>query len=257
MVQTRSALTLTAGLMVGALSAGGVAVAATSTGKQVTLCALKTTGAVRLASTCHTKTEKSVKVGQVGPRGLTGATGAAGVPGPQGPTGATGATGTTGTTGLTGPSDVYSWAYDGSGTAPAFNGSISGTLFTLPPGTYVISSHLSAYDSGSTTTPYVFCAPVITPAGHSSIELPATYVGLYPASGFAVGSGSDSQVLTVSASSAAVAQRCDHVGAQLMTISDYSLQAQRVGAIHATGFSPAAAALSVAHARNAGPADGG
>ena len=89
---TRATVTLFAGVAIGALSVGGVAAAATSSGKQVTMCAAKSNGDVRLAKKCA-KTETAVVLGQIGPRGLTGkrgksgAPGAPGGPGPAGPAG--------------------------------------------------------------------------------------------------------------------------------------------------------------------------
>ena len=81
-----------------ALVAGGV-VAVSATPTSITVCANKSSGAMRYskAGKCNGKKETKLTLGQQGPAGATGATGATGAAGAAGATGATGATGAAGT----------------------------------------------------------------------------------------------------------------------------------------------------------------
>jgi hypothetical protein len=86
-----------AGVLIGA---GGLAFAA-SGGGVIHACASKKTGALRLATDCKKKQERSVSWNVQGPQGLRGPTGATGPQGLQGPQGLPGTNGTNGTNGAT------------------------------------------------------------------------------------------------------------------------------------------------------------
>ncbi|MDX6229457.1 MAG: hypothetical protein QOI76_2847 [Frankiales bacterium] len=227
MIRNRSALMLVTGVAVGALSAGSVAVAATSTGKQVTMCALKTTGAVRLATKCH-KTEKAVKLGQIGPRGLIGLTGSPG---------ATGATGSTGATGPAGPSDAYSYAWSTGDTSipPPMDFSQSGTLLTLPAGSYAVQWHIEIQDFAQSTTPYAYCTPSYAVAGAAALTGPLFFVGLYSSSGYSLGSGGASRVVTLPATTS-VSVMCGVIGTPTgraaVVLQNFQVVAVKVGTAH-------------------------
>ena len=91
-----------------ALVAGGV-VAANATPSSITVCASKSSGAMRYSSAnkCNGAKETKLTLGQQGPAGATGATGPAGVAGAAGAAGATGATGAAGAAGATGAAGSY------------------------------------------------------------------------------------------------------------------------------------------------------
>jgi hypothetical protein len=94
----RMARYLAVATVASALTAGGLAFAASS-GGAIHACANKRTGVLRIASACKGRQERAVSwnvqgpPGQPGRTGATGATGAAGPPGPQGPQGSTGSQG--------------------------------------------------------------------------------------------------------------------------------------------------------------------
>jgi hypothetical protein len=162
--------------------AGGVAVAATSSGSRAVIhaCASRTTGALRIrhgrscgsgarAVTWNRRGQAGPAgaTGATGPRGATGATGARGAAGATGATGAKGTAGTPGTKGTTGspgpagPPAPSATAQDatpvtlGNAYAPA----LSTTITTTATG------HLVAQATGTFTT---------TTAGQVQCELTAT-----------------------------------------------------------------------------------
>ena len=74
--------------LAGALGAGGGWALGASSNAVIHACANKKTGAVRLARTCRTRTERTVvwnQRGIPGPQGPKGDTGPQGAPGPAGP----------------------------------------------------------------------------------------------------------------------------------------------------------------------------
>ncbi|MDX6205776.1 MAG: hypothetical protein QOF39_1833 [Frankiales bacterium] len=240
MAKGRSALVLAVSVTVAATGAGSVAVAATSAGKQVTMCALKTTGAVRLATKCH-KTERAVRLGQIGPRGLVGAAGPQGSPGAPGPQGTPGTQGAVGPTGAPGPSDTYSYVYQQyapTEAPPAMDGTVTTTPLSLPAGSYVLTWHLSAYDHLASVTAYIGCTPLVTPAGKPPLGLGDFFVGIAASpSTYAIGDGGRVDVVTLPATST-VAMRCYVYGTPVITVADFAVVAVKTGTAHASGSTP-------------------
>jgi len=137
--------------------------AATTT---VHACANKSTGALRVATSC-TRTERAITWDVVGPRGLPGTPGSpgtAGSPGPSGPSGPPGPSGAPGSTGPIGPSGPagppgspaggatyeYTITYSGTGTASGSSTSIvpAGTTLIFDAAKSSVLGDLSACNNG-------------------------------------------------------------------------------------------------------------
>lgn len=158
---------LMAGLLIGAVSAGGVAVAAAATAKPTHTCVANKSGALRIAKNCL-KSEHALVLGQAGARGAKG---------PQTPVGAAGPPGDPGATGPTGTSNVRSGGVlaDGTGaTAHLGTGRYCVTDSTLSNGDIAhpvllpISTSNSQIDTGLV---YTAEAVVNINCGPSSVEV--------------------------------------------------------------------------------------
>lgn len=167
-------------IVVAALGVSGVAVARAATaGSTVTVCANKSSGALRYSKggACRS-TETKLVLGQTGP---TGATGATGVTGATGATGATGVTGATGATGPTGTSGLVS---------PVTINSQTGSIYSL------VLADAGKFITSSTTGTIVITIPtnasVAFPVG-TKIEIGQIGSGgvvLTPATGVTLNGGS-------------------------------------------------------------------
>lgn len=154
-----------------ALVAGGV-VAANATPSSITVCASKSSGAMRYSSAnkCNGAKETKLTLGQQGPAGATGATGPAGAAGAAGATGATGAAGAAGATGAAGsyatpmsvatiPSAGYTLVL---GDAGKLLYSLVSPTVTIPTNTSVafpIGTRIDIGQLGATTANIIFVTP--------------------------------------------------------------------------------------------------
>ncbi len=138
-----------------ALVAGGV-VAANATPSSITVCASKSSGAMRYSKTnkCNGAKETKLTLGQQGPAGPTGPTG------PTGPAGATGAPGAPGPTGATGPAG----ATGATGAAGSYASPMS--VATIPSAGYT----LVLGDAGKLL--YSLVSPTVTIPTNASVAFP-------------------------------------------------------------------------------------
>jgi hypothetical protein len=151
-----------------ALVAGGV-VAANATPSSITVCASKSSGAMRYSSAnkCNGAKETKLTLGQQGPAGATGPAGAAGAAGATGATGAAGAAGATGAAGsyatpmsvATIPSAGYTLVL---GDAGKLLYSLVSPTVTIPTNTSVafpIGTRIDIGQLGATTANIIFVTP--------------------------------------------------------------------------------------------------
>ena len=151
-----------------ALVAGGV-VAANATPSSITVCASKSSGAMRYSSAnkCNGAKETKLTLGQQGPAGATGATGPAGAAGAAGATGAAGAAGATGAAGsyatpmsvATIPSAGYTLVL---GDAGKLLYSLVSPTVTIPTNASVafpIGTRIDIGQLGATTANIIFVTP--------------------------------------------------------------------------------------------------
>jgi hypothetical protein len=151
-----------------ALVAGGV-VAANATPSSITVCASKSSGAMRYSSAnkCNGAKETKLTLGQQGPAGATGATGPAGAAGAAGATGAAGAAGATGAAGsyatpmsvATIPSAGYTLVL---GDAGKLLYSLVSPTVTIPTNASVafpIGTRIDIGQLGATTANIIFITP--------------------------------------------------------------------------------------------------
>lgn len=156
------------GIFVGAFAIQPVSAEPTSQGEVLSVCIVKKTGAIRVASKCLSG-ERATTLGGVGPRGEQGIQGDVGPVGPQGAAGPQGPKGDQGPQGLQGPQGIQ--GERGFTGATGLAGSISGlrttnisfltNSFIGCPGygtsqtvVYDVQSYTSTFSGKTTITPY-------------------------------------------------------------------------------------------------------
>jgi hypothetical protein len=205
--------------------ATGVATAATSaTSTTYTACA---SSKHVLSVEAHKKCPKGTKKVTIAARGPAGAKGAKGSPG------------------TAGPSNVYEYTYaknggsdgTGGGTAPPLTGSPSATLFTLPPGSYVMHYDVGVFDSSGIG--WVSCVGDYGTGIDAPIHNGQTMYASIAASSASgnYGTGSMTEPLTVTTSTP-VAVTCDESINSSMELLNVDITATQTGSLTATGFAP-------------------